>query len=303
MFDLRLPDKNFRQDEKEDMTENTLTVAPMRDVTALSRVPGPFRNAYRVLFPEELRIRVHGLLLHVDDMMRTATFWANPWERKRSRAELWSCQTPEDCYTFATAHMAHQQWKQEILGLLNFANAQRPVRICELGLFLGGTNLMLTHALPDVKQIIGVDMWIRNKSQLKYYKKRSQQQTLITGKTCDERTLEKVAGALNGEKLDLLLIDADHSYEGAKADFLQYRHFVREGGIIAFHDIVQDHLTRYRHDPATFVGSRSGEVYLLWRRLKACYGDTREFVANYDQDGCGIGALVYSSKVDVPDNL
>jgi predicted O-methyltransferase YrrM len=285
------------------MTENTLTAGPMRDVTALSRVSGPFRNAYRSLFPEELRMRVHGQLLRVDNVTRTATFWANPRERRRNRDKLWSCRTPEDCYRFASAHLAHQQWEQEILGLLKFAKAQQPVRICELGLFLGGTNLMLTHALPSVEQIIGVDMWIRNKSQLKYYRKPSQQQTLITGKTCDKTTLKQVSEALQGEKLDLLLIDADHSYAGAKADFMQYRHFVREGGIIAFHDIVQDHLTRYGHDPATFVGSRSGEVYLLWRRLKSYYGDTREFVANYDQDGCGIGALVYSSKIDVPDNL
>jgi predicted O-methyltransferase YrrM len=285
------------------MNQNHLAVGPMGDTTFVKLVPEPVRNIYRYLFPQSLRIRAHGLFLRAEDMARTALFWANPMRRNRSRAELWCCQTPAECFAFATAHMAHQQWKQEILGFLNFAKTEKPVRICELGLFLGGTNLMLTHALPDVEQVIGVDLWLRNKSQLKYYAKASQRQSLITGKTCDRTTLEKVSKALGGEKLDLLFIDADHSYAGAKQDFVHYRHFVRDGGIIAFHDIVQDHLTRFGHDPATFVGSRSGEVYLLWKRLKPFYAETKEFVVDYEQDGCGIGALIYSSKVDIPDNL
>ena len=285
------------------MKQSSSVVGPMKDTKVLSLAPGPVKNAYGFLFPESVRMRVHGQILRAENVARTASFWANPGRRRRSRAELWHSETPEDCFAFASAHMPHQQWQQEILGLLNFAKTQKPVRICELGLFLGGTNLMLTHALPDVKQIIGVDLWIRNKSQLKYYAKPSQRQTLITGKTCDKATLEKVSQALGGEKLDLLLIDADHSYAGSKEDFMHYRHFVRDGGIIAFHDIVQDHLTRFGHDPATFVGSRSGEVYLFWKRLKPYYEVTKEFVVNYEQDGCGIGALIYSSKVDIPDDL
>ncbi|HTB13495.1 MAG TPA: class I SAM-dependent methyltransferase, partial [Bryobacteraceae bacterium] len=158
------------------------------------------------------------------------------------------------------------------------------------------------HALPSVQTIVGVDLHLRNTSQLRYYAKSSQKQTYISGRTCDGTTLEKVKAALGGQKLDLLFIDADHSYEGAKADFIHYTQFVREGGIVAFHDIVQDHLTRFGHDPATFVGARSGEVYLLWRRLKPYY-ETREFVVDPEQDGCGIGAIIYSSKAEIPKDL
>jgi hypothetical protein len=100
-----------------------------------------------------------------------------------------------------------------------------------------------------------------------------------------------------------LLIDADHSYAGVKQDFMQYKRFVRDGGIIAFHDIVQDHLTKFGHDPATWMGSGSGEVYLFWDRLKSYYETSREFVIDYEQDGCGIGAIIYSSKVVIPEDL
>lgn len=38
------------------------------------------------------------------------------------------------------------------------------------------------------------------------------------------------------EPLDLLFIDADHSYDGCRDDVLAWRPFVRPGGWIAFHD-------------------------------------------------------------------
>ena len=36
--------------------------------------------------------------------------------------------------------------------------------------------------------------------------------------------------------LDLLFIDGDHSYEGAKADWDSYRSFLKSGSIVVFHD-------------------------------------------------------------------
>jgi predicted O-methyltransferase YrrM len=36
--------------------------------------------------------------------------------------------------------------------------------------------------------------------------------------------------------LDLLFIDGDHSYEGAKADWDTYRKWLKEGSIVVFHD-------------------------------------------------------------------
>jgi predicted O-methyltransferase YrrM len=40
------------------------------------------------------------------------------------------------------------------------------------------------------------------------------------------------------EPLELLFIDGDHSYEGAKADYERWRAFVRPGGHLLFHDAV-----------------------------------------------------------------
>jgi predicted O-methyltransferase YrrM len=37
--------------------------------------------------------------------------------------------------------------------------------------------------------------------------------------------------------IDILFIDGDHTYEGAKADFEKYSKFVKPGGIIFMHDV------------------------------------------------------------------
>jgi predicted O-methyltransferase YrrM len=256
----------------------------------------PVKRFCRAFIPESARQSVLNI-------SRAARFWANPRERRRMMAELQRCRTPEDYSVFATNYLGHLQLKQEITGFLNFAMTEGPVRICEIGLCLGGTNLMLTRVMPTVQLIVGIDLHIRNKSQLRYFANPSQKQIFIEGRSCDGTTLKKVAHALGSEKLDLLFIDADHSYAGVKQDFMHYRHFVRDGGIIAFHDIIQDHFTRFEHDPISSLVARSGEVYLFWKRLKPYYENTREFVINYEQDGSGIGALIYSSKVAIPEDL
>jgi predicted O-methyltransferase YrrM len=268
--------------------------------TIVKRLPDPLKNLYRNYLPQSVRQSFRDVLPYEQNMVRAVRFWASPGARRRRVEELQRCRTPEDYFAFATNCLGHQQWKQEITGFLTFAREHKPIRIGELGLFLGGTNLMLTHALPTVREVIGVDLHLRNKSQLRYFGGSSHRQTYIEGRTCDDATLEKVSQALGGGTLDLLFIDADHSYDGVKQDFMHYRHFVRDGGIIAFHDIVQDHLTKFGHDPATFVGARSGEVFRFWKDLKPYYDTSREFVVDYNQDGCGIGAIIYSSAVKLP---
>jgi predicted O-methyltransferase YrrM len=55
--------------------------------------------------------------------------------------------------------------------------------------------------------------------------------------------LIKALGNSNA-KIDFLMIDGDHTYEGVKADFEIYSKFVRKGGVIAFHDIIDTPLHR-----------------------------------------------------------
>ena len=61
--------------------------------------------------------------------------------------------------------------------------------------------------------------------------------TLIEGNSHETEQKHAVKVALQGELLDFLFIDGDHSIQGVEQDWLDYSSFVRPGGIVAFHDI------------------------------------------------------------------
>jgi len=61
----------------------------------------------------------------------------------------------------------------------------------------------------------------------------------LKGDSHDRVYIDKVkAEILNGGGLvDFMFIDGDHTYEGVKADFINFNSLVKPGGYIAFHDI------------------------------------------------------------------
>jgi hypothetical protein len=84
--------------------------------------------------------------------------------------------------------------------------------------------------------------------------------------------------------LDFLFIDGDHSYEGVKKDFNMYGPLVKDGGIIAFHDIT----------PYPF--NLSIGVSKFWQEIKPqC--NHREIVKNWCQGGFGIGVVRVDEKL------
>ena len=80
---------------------------------------------------------------------------------------------------------------------------------------------------------------------------------------------------LGKRKIDLLFIDADHSYAGVKQDFNMYSPLVRKGGIIALHDIV-------KHTKLTDV-----HVDIFWHEIRSKY-HSKEII---DKDNAGWGGI------------
>lgn len=90
---------------------------------------------------------------------------------------------------------------------------------------------------------------------------------------------------LQGRPIDFLMIDGDHRYEGVKSDFLLYSSLVKEGGLIAFHDILL-------HPQVSVC-----EVERLWKQISPHYQNVTFTDPNDDRgwgQWGGIGVLTYS---------
>lgn len=212
----------------------------------------------------------------------------NRRKRRLLKESFARCATVQDSIEFTQQQMRFGScqiaWEIELA--LRAMTDVRPEVLCEIGTLDGGTSLLFSKFLPSLKSLVCIDLYVRNKEMLRLLAPATQTVSFIDMPSYSERALKRVTEILNGRMIDILFIDGDHRYEGVKKDFLGYRSFVREGGLILFHDIIQDK-----------GGSAwSGGVPRFWRELSAHY-PSREIVRNRDQGGFGIGILTYSSKV------
>ena len=181
------------------------------------------------------------------------------------------------------------QRDDEIVPFLRWAGDAPIRRILEIGSARGGNLLLLSMAAKPDANLVSID-WDDDPCRPAVYRRLvAPTQTLasIHGNSQSREIFLQVGEALGNELLDLLFIDGDHSYVGVKSDFENYSQLVREGGVIAFHDIVPDARQRFGLE----TPSDSGGVPKFWAELKAKHSDWKEFVSDPDQDGFGIGAL------------
>jgi len=102
--------------------------------------------------------------------------------------------------------------------------------------------------------------------------------SIMTGDSHSPEFAARVEAELGGVPVDFLFIDGDHREAGVEADYRAYRHLVREGGLIGFHDI------------ADKQDQPGNEVQHFWKRLKQ-EADTQEIIEDRDQTGFGIGIV------------
>lgn len=188
------------------------------------------------------------------------------------------------------------QLPEEILPFLAFASTRSPRVVSEIGTQFGGTNFLLSQAIPSVTTMVGVDLLVRNRRRLLTFRRPDQEILLINGSSRDDEVTGRVAGALAGRTIDLLFIDGDHRWDGVVEDFRRYRHLVTPGGLVVFHDIVPDDRLRGLAPTSAFAG----EVPLLWDRLRSLF-PSHEFVKDRTQEGFGIGVLEYDPAVVIPE--
>lgn len=172
------------------------------------------------------------------------------------------------------------QKRSEILALANAVKSLNPRTILEIGTARGGT-LLIWSSLASAK-VVSCDLVHREpqKALLEALPPPGSncRVRLLTGDSHAPEFKQRVAAELGGEKVDFLFIDGDHTVEGVTADYEDYREFVRPGGIIAFHDIVEKQ------------PFETNQVHRFWQVIKK-RTDTEEFIDNPDQCGFGIGIV------------
>jgi predicted O-methyltransferase YrrM len=124
--------------------------------------------------------------------------------------------------------------------LFHTARTLGPATVAEIGRFKGGSTVVMAAALAEGSTLLSYDLHAPGASSapgaeldrellqaLERYGL-DRRVRLVVG---DSRTVD-----LPGAPLDLLFIDGDHSYEGARADFLRWSTLLRDDGHLLFHD-------------------------------------------------------------------
>jgi predicted O-methyltransferase YrrM len=178
-----------------------------------------------------------------------------------------------------------QQIRSEFLALAQLVKQQNCKYVMEIGTFRGGTLFVFSQLAEPGATMISLDFHMSffgkvygalQKPLLRKFVRNGKSLFMVRENSHLPQTLDTIRNILQGHQLDFLFIDGDHSYEGVREDFMMYSPLVRDGGLIAFHDI------------ADSGGSR--EVHRLWSELKPNF-QHEEFIHVTGDRAMGIGVL------------
>ena len=190
-------------------------------------------------------------------------------------------------FQYLTFSIKLAQVKNEITKLLEILKDLNPKIILEIGTAGGGTLYLFTKILDPEATIISVDLpggsfgggYSKWKIPLyQSFTKKGQKIKLLRADSHNPKTFKLVKTFLADKKVDFLFIDGDHTYEGVKRDFNMYSSLVKEGGIVAFHDIME-----------TAPGSGC-KVNKFWNEIKNDY-KYLEIIEDIKQKWAGIGVI------------
>jgi predicted O-methyltransferase YrrM len=177
------------------------------------------------------------------------------------------------------------QKRSEFLGLATLVNELQCKYVLEIGTYKGGTLFVFSQVAAANATVISVDFpttlygkLYRAWQELLFRRLTRKGQSLFFLRKDSHKpeTLAGIQDILQGHKLDFLFIDGDHSYEGVREDFKMYAPLVRDGGLIAFHDITPCPPPK--------------ESFKFWAEVKQSYNH-REFIHQTSEDAMGIGVL------------
>lgn len=226
-----------------------------------------------------------------EDLAALAKYLVTPAARRAERYQAAQANTADECFAFSRAYfgLGPVQHPGEIKSLLDFAQDNGAHVVCEIGSRDAGTSVLFSRVLrPDT--LVVMDLYAKNRWRLRRAAPPGQALHAIDGDTGHRLTVARLRRRLRGRKLDLLLIDGDHRWSGVRQDFINYREFVRDGGLIAFHDICDV--------TAPDSEAWTGDVPAFWRLVRTIY-PSLEFTETPNQQGLGIGVIRYDHGLSI----
>jgi len=172
------------------------------------------------------------------------------------------------------------QIPSEINGLADEVAKLEPKVIVEIGTYEGGTSLIWAQLASEKVVTCDINPPGPRGELIKAFPPPGSacEVSILTGDSHSTEFAARVEKELGGAEVDFLFIDGDHLEAGVEADYLNYRHLVRMGGLIGFHDI------------ADKQDQPGNEVQHFWKRLKQ-EADTQEIIEDRNQTGFGIGIV------------
>jgi hypothetical protein len=172
----------------------------------------------------------------------------------------------------------HNQWEFEQTDAAIARMATKPItRFVELGVNWGTSMFMLSRFLAPRSTIVGVDCGLFPgihdvHKVLEFLRGEGHEVQFFNMKTVD--AVHKV-----GSGAQLLHIDAGHTYDDAKSDWMNYTPLVEAGGLILLHDIA------YTSTP---------DVSRFWAEIKPSLSTYHEIIEtkNGKPNGKGMAVVV-----------
>jgi predicted O-methyltransferase YrrM len=187
-------------------------------------------------------------------------------------------------FEYSDAFLKPIQMEEELVQLLREVRKLNPSTVLEIGTSMGGTLYLWTRlARPDAL-ILSLDLpggkfgGGYSPFRTPVYRRFAREQQklhLMRANSHDRPTFQEVTRLLGDQKIDLLFIDGDHTYDGVKMDWEMYSSLVRPGGLVVFHDVAGNY--------------EDTQVKRFWDSIKTGY-EYREYMV-HPVGHYGIGVL------------
>ncbi|MDA1193293.1 MAG: class I SAM-dependent methyltransferase [Candidatus Poribacteria bacterium] len=122
----------------------------------------------------------------------------------------------------------------------------RPKRVIEIGTGWGGSMFSWAQVADPTARLVTIDLpWGPGSlvvptdyyPRFQQFKHADQTVKCILADSDSDEALKYALEWVDGDSVDFLFIDGDHSYEGVRSDYERYHGLVRPGGLIMFHDV------------------------------------------------------------------